>query len=193
MKTKFTEFSLLHSQGFQWLQGFANLYERTNTHKYVLLYREGNAQCKFKQLSKCVIMDYEHTYIHKCLQLRTHHTHLFYGRHTYSMYKNMVQYPHSPSIWVQYIHRNHKLSHVHTVYTWETTMLWSDSYRHTHRQLHKCLIRSMHTCTCHSILLQGVPWHAPTLKRSNCVEAGLGAVVSTWLTFINVCKQNNSK
>ena len=88
MKTKFTEFSLLHSQGFQWLQGFANLYERTNTHKYVLLYREGNAQCKFKQLSKCVIMDYEHTYIHKCLQLRTHHTHLFYGRHTYSMYKH---------------------------------------------------------------------------------------------------------
>ena len=140
-----------------------------------------------------------HTYICKCLQLRAHHTHLFYGRHTYSMYKHGAIF--AQSVYIStvhiyihtYMHRNHKLSHVHTVYTWETTMLWSDSYRHTHRQLHKCLIRSMHTCTCHPILLQGVPWHAPTLKRANCVEAGLGAVVSTWLTFINVCKQKKQQ
>ena len=47
----------------------------------------------------------------------------------------------------------------------------------------------VHTCACYTIFLQRVARCAVALIRANCVGAGLGATVSTWLTFINVCKQ----
>ena len=162
MKTKFTEFSWLHSQGFQWLQGFANLYEQTNTHKYVLLYREGNAQCEFKQLSKCVITDYEHTYIHKCLQLRTHHTHSFYGRHTYSMYKHGAIF--AQSVYISTVH-----IYIHT-YTGITNFLMCTLCTHEkEKPLCSDQIRTdTHTDNCTNVLYAAcIPVH---VTLSSCRE-----------------------
>ena len=60
-------------------------------------------------------------------------------------------------------------------------------HTHTHLPRHEC----MHTCTCCTISLQGIASCTAALKRARCVDAGLGAVVFTCLTFINVCKVNN--
>ena len=68
---------------------------------------------------------------------------------------------------------------------------------HTHTNLHTQYKQNtgiqvhmyVRTCACYTIFLQRVARCAVALIRANCVGAGLGATVSTWLTFINVCKQ----